>query len=128
MEYNISFLVAALVFLLLQLYHFLLQRRLEDINNRIFQFFLCTGIIDISLDILCTLLVQSQKTEYAEITRILLTLFYLMQVMIPYAFMCYVISLRDGTVVHMRYIMRRWMAPALSSEVRASPSAAPMRV
>ena len=113
MEYNISFLVAALVFLLLQLYHFLLQRRLEDINNRIFQFFLCTGIIDISLDILCTLLVQSQKTEYAEITRILLTLFYLMQVMIPYAFMCYVISLRDGTVVHMRYIMRRWMAPAL---------------
>lgn len=111
MEYNISFLVAALVFLLLQLYHFMLQRRLEDINNRIFQFFLCVGIIDISLDIFCTLLIQSEKTEYVVLTRMLLTIFYLMQVLIPYAFMCYVTSMREGTVAHIKQIMRRWIAP-----------------
>lgn len=112
MEYNISFLIAALIFLLLQLYHFMLQRRLEDINSRVFQFFILVGIGDISLDIICTLLISAKRPEFASIVRILITIFYLMQVLIPYAFMCYVISLREGTIAHMREIMLRWIAPA----------------
>ena len=112
MEYNISFLIAALIFLLLQLYHFMLQRRLEDVNSRVFQFFLLVGIEDISLDIICTLLIQAERPDFAPLVRILITIFYLMQVSIPYAFMCYVISLREGTIARMRQIMMQWITPA----------------
>lgn len=94
-ECNISFLIAALVFLLLQFYHFMLQRRLDDIKNRVFRFFFLIGIGDILLDLICTLLIAQEKAEYAPVVRVLITIFYLAQVLVPYAFAGYVIALRE---------------------------------
>ena len=47
MDYNMDFLIAALIFLLLILYHFLRQRKAGQANSRAFLFFMAVGIADI---------------------------------------------------------------------------------
>ena len=42
MIYNIDFLIAAIVILLLILWYFLGQKRAEDLNNQVFLFFRCS--------------------------------------------------------------------------------------
>ena len=46
MTYNIDFLIAAMVILLLVLWYFLGQKRAEDLNNQVFLFFAIIGILD----------------------------------------------------------------------------------
>ena len=43
MIYNMDFLISAMVILLLILWHFLGQKRAEDMNNRVFLFFAVLG-------------------------------------------------------------------------------------
>ena len=45
MTYNIDFLIAAMVILLLVLWYFLGQKRAEDLNNQVFLFFAIIGIL-----------------------------------------------------------------------------------
>lgn len=116
MEYNISFLIAALIFLLLQYYHFVLQRRLDDMKNRVFRFFFLIGFSDVFLDMVCTLLIEEENAEYVWITRILMTTFYLIQVLVPYAFAGYVISLREEDD-NIGKSLIRWSVPALAMAV-----------
>ena len=47
MTYNIDFLIAAMVILLLVLWYFLGQKRAEDLNNRVFLFFAVLGTADV---------------------------------------------------------------------------------
>ena len=47
MIYNIDFLISAMVILLLILWHFLGQKRAEDMNNRVFLFFAVLGTADV---------------------------------------------------------------------------------
>ena len=47
MIYNIDFLISAMVILLLILWHFLGQKRAEDLNNRVFLFFAILGSMDV---------------------------------------------------------------------------------
>ena len=75
MIYNIDFLVAALVFLLLLFYHFLSQRKVYNAN--------------IIFDIICTALISMNRPDLAGITNITLTILYLMQAIVPYAMFCY---------------------------------------
>lgn len=95
MIYNIDFLVAALIFLLLIFYHFLRQRKVYHTNNRIFTFFITIGIWDIIFDIVCTALISLNRPELAGITNLILTGFYLMQATVPYAMLCYAQTLRN---------------------------------
>lgn len=44
MIYNIDFLIAAIVILLLILWYFLGQKRAEDLNNQVFLFFAVLGV------------------------------------------------------------------------------------
>lgn len=97
MKYNISFLIAALIFMLLQFYHFMLQHRLEDIKNRVFRCFFLIGISDVALDITCTLLIETENVKYIGLLKGLLTIFYLIQVLIPYVFTYYVFSLIENS-------------------------------
>ena len=50
MTYNIDFLIAAMVILLLVLWYFLGQKRAEDLNNRVFLFFAVLGTADVVAD------------------------------------------------------------------------------
>lgn len=89
MNYNLDFLITALVFLLLILYHFIHRRKLDDINSRIFRSVIFLGITDICFDILTTLLICAEKPELAAITTGALTIFYFLQVLVPFALFLY---------------------------------------
>ena len=47
MIYNMDFLISAMIILLLILWHFLGQKRAEDLNNQVFLFFAIIGILDV---------------------------------------------------------------------------------
>ncbi|MFQ9387674.1 MAG: hypothetical protein ACLR1V_01580 [Coprococcus sp.] len=52
MIYNMDFLISAMVILLLILWHFLGQKRAEDLNNRVFLFFAVLGTADVVAEFL----------------------------------------------------------------------------
>lgn len=93
MMYNMDFLIAGLVFLVLILYHFMSRDRIENMNSREFQIFIVVGILDIVLDIVSSMMIARPQHCYAKLLMVVLTLFYLMQVMVPYALFCYTKSL-----------------------------------
>ena len=93
MTYNLDFLIASLIFLLLILYHFINRRKLEDSTNRLFRLFILLGITDIAFDIITTMLIASPNPELSEITALILTIFYILQVLVPYALVLYAHSL-----------------------------------
>lgn len=109
--YNMDFLISALVFLSLLLFHFYNQKKLDNIRSRIFQTFIFVGIFDIIFDILCTLLISAENPEYVGITELTLILLYLMQLFVPYIYLCYVKSLRVDSERQTKRIIRVWMIP-----------------
>ena len=97
MEYNTSFLVAALVCLLLIIYHYIGRKRVDNISNHVFTFFIIIGTLDVFFDYICTLMMMAESPKYKDILVLLLTLLFLMQVMFPYGLYLYVQSLRNQT-------------------------------
>lgn len=95
MKYNLDFLLITLIFLFILLYHFAKRKRLEDIRSRIFRAFILLGIADISFDIITTLLIAAQNPDLVPFTRITLTVFYLLQAMIPFSILWYARSLME---------------------------------
>ena len=89
MNYNLDFLISALVFLLLILFHFINRKRPEDSNSRIFSMFILLGITDITFDIITTVLISARNPELSALTFITLTFFYFLQVLVPYALFLY---------------------------------------
>lgn len=111
MIYNIDFLVAALLFLLLIFYHFLSQRKVYNANSRVFTFFIVIGISDIVFDILCTVLISLERPDLAGITSITLTILYLMQATVPYAMFCYTETLRNTVEGRWKKNLFLWAIP-----------------
>lgn len=84
MVYNMDFLIAALIFLLLILGHCMDMRRMDVQKNRTFTIFMMIGIADILFDMLCTLMISWERADLAWLLRISLMVLYLLQVMVPY--------------------------------------------
>lgn len=59
--YNIDFLIAAMIILLLILYHFLRQRRAKDLNNQVFLLFAVLGTMDVVAELLSNYCITSYK-------------------------------------------------------------------
>ena len=95
MTYNIHYLISALLFLVLVFYHFIKGRRLGDSNNRVFCAVICIGMMDILFDLLATVLIDYHRPEYAGVTLLFMTVFYLIQVLVPYMMFLYSWSLGD---------------------------------
>lgn len=104
--YNIDFLLAGLVFLLLILGHFLFQRQLDLGYTRSFLLFLVTGIANILMDLLCTVLISLDRPALAELTEGCLTLLYLLQVLVPYTMFYHVVVLLGEPAP--RFARRAW--------------------
>ena len=81
--YNFDFLISALVFLFLLLFHSMNQKKLQNINGKIFNYFIALGILDILFDMLSTIMMDSASACHTEITKITLTIFYMMQALVP---------------------------------------------
>lgn len=113
-EYNINFLIAALVLLSLIALHFRRQKKLNNKSTRVFGVFLVLAITDVILDLLRTLLIVSEVEGLAEVTRVILTIFYLMQAMFPYFIVYYTQTLRRTRLDIIQRAMKFWaIAPIL---------------
>lgn len=106
LQYNLDFLYVALVFSLLLFAHFKSQPSPGSVNDRIFSFFFAMGVIDILFDIITTQLIMWQNPALRWVTMVCLTLFYLMQVVVPSSFLCYVLSLRQDNNLRLRNIVQ----------------------
>ena len=95
-NYNIDFLTAAFIFLVLIFSHFMREKKLSDRNSRLFTRFFLLGISDIGFDILSTVLVAAEKSSLTIPAKLTLTIFYMIQVLIPYALLYYTESIRGG--------------------------------
>ena len=112
-NYNYDFLIAALVFLLLLLFHSMNQKKLQNINGKIFHYFIALGILDILFDILSTLMMTAENFCCTEIIKITLTLFYVMQALVPFAFICYMCSLCSFPKHELKKKCIKWFFPTL---------------
>ena len=97
MVYNVNYLISAMIFLLLILYHFLGQRKLDERNSKTFLFFLIVGLMDVLLDFLCTILITMARPGLCGLLELLLVILYLLQILVPVAFYGYIHRLRNLT-------------------------------
>ncbi|MBR6528231.1 MAG: hypothetical protein IKT45_09885 [Lachnospiraceae bacterium] len=111
-QYNLDFLIAALVLLTLLFFHSHGRKKLLDINSLIFRRFILVGIADVLFDIICTVLIQKHDPGMNHTLSSSLTVFYLMQILFPYAFLCYTRSLRVGIGEGIRKTACFWAIPS----------------
>lgn len=99
MKYNIDFLVAALLFLLILWYHFIKQRQFaENKVERTFRAFTLIGIADITLDLVSTMWMNCQRPELSRGLYVILVLFYLCQLLVPPILYLYTLTLAGWSV------------------------------
>lgn len=113
MDYNMDFLIAALIFLLLILYHFLRQRKAGQANSRAFLFFMAVGIADILFDLISTILILWGGPHLRSATELSLLLLYLMQVLLPFTLFLYTQSLRRTARRVRPAVKTAWAVPAV---------------
>ena len=99
MIYNIDFLIAAIVILLLILWYFLGQKRAEDLNNQVFLFFAVLGVLDVIAEFFSTYCITSPESGFGIATVFITTVFYLLQALLPFTFLCYILSMHDNRLV-----------------------------
>ena len=102
MVYNIDFLVAAFLFLVVILYYFVKDRALDLENNRLFLWLVVVGMGDIVLNIVSTVLITIQRPEILELTWTCLTGLFIMQILAPHVLLTYVRSYLPQTKEHRR--------------------------
>lgn len=88
MNYNINFQIAAVIIVVLLLYHFLTQKKLHNAKTRIFTYVLIMGILYIVSNLVSTLAVISYAPECESTIMVILTGIYLFDIMLPYILYC----------------------------------------
>ena len=77
MTYNMDFLIAAMVILLLILWYFLGQKRAENLNNQVFFFWTVLGIMDVTAELISTYYITSGRGKFGIMALLTTTVFYL---------------------------------------------------
>ena len=99
MRYNMDFLVAALIFLIVLWHHFMKQRQFAgNKTEKTFQIFMMLGIGDIVLDMVSTIVIGNSRPEFSRILYVILLLFYLCQLLIPPVLYLYTLALAGWSV------------------------------
>lgn len=75
MMYNADFLIAAVVILLLVLRNFLDQKRAEDLNSRVFLFFVVIGILDVIAELVSNYYITSGDRDFGLAAVVTTTIF-----------------------------------------------------
>lgn len=105
MAYNIDFLIAAMIILLLVLWHFLKQNRAADMNNQVFLFFAVIGILDVVAELCSNYYITSGIRNFGIAAMFATTIFYLFQALFPFTFICYIQTLHDNKIVSARKML-----------------------
>lgn len=106
--FNLDFLIAGLVLLIVVLCHSRNTQRLDSANNRMFHFFVAVALADVSFDLICSLLIMAKSAELALLTKLSLTLFYILQLILPVALIYYAQTLREIPVQKVKREMKGW--------------------
>ena len=88
MNYNINFQIAALIIVVLLLYHFLTQKKLHNADTKAFTYVLVLGSLYILFDFVGTLVAINYTPERESTILLVLTGIYLFDIMIPYILYC----------------------------------------
>lgn len=99
MTYNIDFLIAAMVILLLVLWYFLGQKRAEDLNNQVFLFFAIIGILDVVAELASNYYISFPNSNCEISAMLATTIFYLLQALLPFTVICYIQTLHDNKII-----------------------------
>ena len=109
MVYNMDFLIAAMVILLLILWNFLGQKRADDLNNQIFLFFAVLGILDVAAELLSNYYISLGGGDFGLAAILATTVFYLFQALLPFTLICYIVTLHDNKMIS----AKKMLLPAL---------------
>ncbi len=99
MTYNIDFLIAAMVILLLVLWYFLGQKRAEDLNNQVFLSFAIIGILDVVAELASNYYISFPNSNCEIAAMLATTIFYLLQALLPFTVICYIQTLHDNKII-----------------------------
>ena len=99
MEYNTDFLIASMLILLLVLWHFSVQKRPDDLNNKVFFALVVLATLDVSFEMISTYLITSSTSDGGMIST---TIFYLFQALLPFALICYVCTLHNNRFISVK--------------------------
>mgnify|MGYP000106889372 FL=1 len=113
MVYNMDFLIAAMVILLLILWDFLGQKRADDLNNQIFLFFAVIGILDVIAELVSNYYITSGDGDFGLAAVVTTTIFYLFQALLPYTLLCYIMTLHDNKLISVKKMLLAGIATIL---------------
>ena len=113
MMYNADFLIAAVVILLLVLRNFLDQKRAEDLNSRVFLFFAVIGILDVIAELVSNYYITSGDGDFGLAAVVITTIFNLFQALLPYALLCYIMTLHDNKLISVKKMLLAGIATIL---------------
>ena len=99
MTYNMDFLIAAMVILLLILWYFWGQKRAENLNNQVFFFWTVLGIMDVTAELISTYYITSGRGRFGIMALLTTTVFYLLQALLPYTWICYIQTLHEKKII-----------------------------
>ena len=117
MMYNADFLIAAVVILLLVLRNFLDQKRAEDLNSRVFLFFAVIGILDVIAELVSNYYITSGDGDFGLASVVTTTIFYLFQALLPYALLCYIMTLHDNKLISVKKMLLAGLATILLTSI-----------
>ena len=117
MMYNADFLIAAVVILLLVLRNFLDQKRAEDLNSRVFLFFAVIGILDGIAELVSNYYITSGDGDFGLAAVVTTTIFYLFQALLPYALLCYIMTLHDNKLISVKKMLLAGLATILLASI-----------
>ena len=92
MVYNIDFLLASLIFLSVVLHHFMKQRTMDFGQNRSFMWLIIICFLNISFDVICTILISLESPELWVLTEISLVVLYMLQLLAPAILLYHILS------------------------------------
>lgn len=95
--YNTDFLIASMFILLLVLWHFSVQKRPDDLNNKVFFILVVLSTLDVSFEMISTYFITSTTSGMVSTT-----IFYLFQALLPFALICYVCTLHDNRFISVK--------------------------
>ena len=101
MVYNMDFLIAAMVILLLILWNFLPQKIPQDQQQyyQIFLFFAVLGILDVAAELLSNYYISLGGGDFGLAAILATTVFYLFQALLPFTLICYIVTLHDNKMI-----------------------------
>ena len=104
MTYNADFLIAAMAILFLILWHFLEQKRAEDLNNQVFLIFVVLVSLDVAAEWLCNSYITSNG-NFGAAAMISTTVFFLFQAVLPFTVVCYVQTLHKNRFLSLKKML-----------------------